>query len=378
MSHDVKRVDPRRPWVVTAEGRKRIVLGASGAVTPMPATPVVGVPVASKPCRTQQAAQGHLLVFVHSDRGGLSEAARQAVAAAALLADAHTEVVLLVFGSLSDDAAELGADRAIVLPAFDALQFAPQEEMAVLDQLRAEIRPRHIVAPDTLLAEGDLGRRLAAQRGLSLATHVVEINSHQVATYRDAGRLYGRRALPELILLAPDAVDARLPFVGRGECEVRYPLKTSVALGGYRDLGIEVLDLAEVALEEADMIVSAGNGVRDVATFTALARSLGAAIGASRVAVDDGKFTRDQQVGATGKTVNANLYIAIGISGAVQHLQGIKDCRHVIAINLDASAPIVQRANLSVIGDAQHTMNALLTEVQSARNNPQAAPGAAI
>jgi len=126
------------------------------------------------------------------------------------------------------------------------------------------------------------------------------------------------------------------------------------------------------------MIVSAGNGVRDVATFTALARSLGAAIGASRVAVDDGKFTRDQQVGATGKTVNANLYIAIGISGAVQHLQGIKDCRHVIAINLDASAPIVQRANLSVIGDAQHTMNALLTEVQSARNNPQAAPGAAI
>jgi len=312
MSHDVKRVDPRRPWVVTAEGRKRIVLGASDAVTPMPATPVVGEPVASKPCRTQQAAQGHLLVFVHSDRGGLSEAARQAVAAAALLADAHTEVVLLVFGSLSDDVAELGADRAIVLPAFDALQFAPQEEMAVLDQLRAEIRPRHIVAPDTLLAEGDLGRRLAAQRGLSLATHVVEINSHQVATYRDAGRLYGRRALPELILLAPDAVDARLPFVGRGECEVRYPLKTSVALGGYRDLGIEVLDLAEVALEEADMIVSAGNGVRDVATFTALARSLGAAIGASRVAVDDGKFTRDQQVGATGKTVNANLYIRGG------------------------------------------------------------------
>ncbi len=95
--------------------------------------------------------------------------------------------------------------------------------------------------------------------------------------------------------------------------------------------------------------------------------TLGAAIGASRVAVDDGKFTRDKQIGATGKTVDASVYIAFGISGAVQHLQGIKDCRHVIAVNLDASAPIAKRANLTIIADAQETIAALTDAAAAAR-----------
>ena len=77
-------------------------------------------------------------------------------------------------------------------------------------------------------------------------------------------------------------------------------------------------------MEEADLIVSAGNGVRDLESFRALAAALGAAVGASRVPVDDGRFPRSQQIGATGKTVSASLYLAFGISGAVQHLQGIR------------------------------------------------------
>ena len=113
--------------------------------------------------------------------------------------------------------------------------------------------------------------------------------------------------------------------------------------------------------------MSAGNGVSDIGAFERLAGVFGAAIGASRVAVDNGHFTRDKQVGATGKTVEASVYIAFGISGAVQHLQGIKDCRHVIAVNLDGSAPIAKRANLTVVGDAQATIAALIEQVQAAR-----------
>ncbi len=124
---------------------------------------------------------------------------------------------------------------------------------------------------------------------------------------------------------------------------------------------------ASIALEEADFIVGAGNGVSNVETLEALARTLGAAVGASRVAVDEGKFPRDKQIGATGKTVTASAYVAVGISGAVQHLQGIKDCRHVIAINRDAGAPIVKRADLTVIGDAEELMQALLTRIAQAR-----------
>jgi electron transfer flavoprotein alpha subunit len=132
---------------------------------------------------------------------------------------------------------------------------------------------------------------------------------------------------------------------------------------------MEDIDAAQVALEEADFIVSAGNGVTDVSAFEKLAGAFGAAIGASRVAVDNGMFTRDKQIGATGKTVEASVYIAFGISGAVQHLQGIKDCRHVIAVNLDGSAPIVKRANLTIIGDTQATIASLMDAVALARSS---------
>jgi len=373
MTSDIKRVDPRRPFIITAEGRKRIILGAVGGISMAGVAQLTCVAAKPKPRRMTQTAQGNFLVFVYSDRGGLAEPARQAIAAAALLAAQRTEIVLLVFGELHDDLAELGVDRAIVLPAYGALRFEPLAELAVLNELIDTFQPIHIFAPDNVLAEGDLARRLAAQRALSAATHVVELNELGVAVLRGGARSYGRRALPQLILLTPDAVDARLPFIGRGECELRYPAMASTQV--YRDVGIEDVDLALVALEEADTIVSAGNGMRDLASFEALARALGAAIGASRVAVDDGTFTRDKQVGATGKTVNANLYIAIGISGAVQHLQGIKDCRHVIAINLDASAPIVKRADLSVIADAQGTMRALLAEIKRAKSLAHSSAG---
>ena len=136
---------------------------------------------------------------------------------------------------------------------------------------------------------------------------------------------------------------------------------------------MQTISAANIVLEEADFIVSAGNGVENVTTLQTLAASLDAAIGASRVAVDDGKFTRDKQIGATGKTVTASTYLAIGISGAVQHLQGIKDCRHVIAINRDNSAPIIKRADLSVIGDAESIMQELIKAVAQAKSSAQEA-----
>jgi electron transfer flavoprotein alpha subunit len=144
------------------------------------------------------------------------------------------------------------------------------------------------------------------------------------------------------------------------------------------DLGLEEIDAAQVALEEADFIVSAGNGVTDVGTFETLAGTLGAAMGASRVAVDNGMFSRDKQIGATGKTVEASVYIAFGISGAVQHLQGIKDCRHVIAVNLDGSAPIVKRANLTIIGDTQATIASLIDAVTQARASSRSSASATV
>ncbi|CAB3789498.1 Protein FixB [Paraburkholderia ultramafica] len=366
----LKRIDPRRPFTMTAQGLKRITLGVTGVAGVMefnaPGAAHRGEP--PKPRRTTGVPQHVLLVAVHADRGALDDHARQTLAAAALVADATTEVVLLVFGEFSGDAAALGADKLIGLPMFDRRTFAPLDELNALAACVAAYAPVHIFLPDNATGDGDLGRRYAAAANASVATHVVEIDAAHVAAYIHANTALAARTLPEVVLLAPNAVEPKLPFVGAGEQVVwRFDGAAAAARAVIRDLGIEEIDAAQLALEEADFIVSAGNGVSDVPAFERLAATLGAAIGASRVAVDDGKFTRDKQIGATGKTVEASVYIAFGISGAVQHLQGIKDCRHVIAVNLDASAPIAKRANLTVIADAQETIAALNEAAGAAR-----------
>jgi electron transfer flavoprotein alpha subunit len=367
----IKRIDPRRPFSITAEGLKRITLGFVGVAAERNAAALGGHRDQAKPRRTTSTAQRSLLVAAHSDRGSLDDHARQTLAAAALLADPTTQVVLLVLGELKDGAAALGADKVIEMASFDRRAFAPDAALDALATCVAAYSPAHVFLPDNATGDGDLGRRYAAQAKASVAAHVVEIDATHVAVYTQARKAFAVRSLPDVILLAPNAVDARLPFVGAGE---RVAAEQFFAEGHtnnaslYKDLGIEEIDAAHVALEEADFIVSAGNGVTDVPAFERLASTVGAAIGASRVAVDDGKFPRDKQIGATGKTVDASIYIAFGISGAVQHLQGIKDCRHVIAVNLDASAPIAKRANLTIVGDAQETIAALTDAAAAARN----------
>ena len=372
----IRRIDPRRPFTLNAEGLKRIVLGQAGSAgLEQHALSLAQAHHSIKPQRLAVNARltKCLLAVAHSDRGGLDEHTRQAVAAAALLADGATEVVLLVFGELNDDAAALGADRCIVLPQYGSHLFAPEAELAALTALLEELLPAHVFMADSGVADSDLGRRLgAAMSAASIATHVVEIKQEGLAVYRQQGSLMARRELTAIVLLEADAVDARLPFLGRGQRDGQTAAALTVAAGGasaaaFVDLGVKTMAASQVALDEADFIVSAGNGVGDVALFNALAQVLDAAVGASRVAVDDGKFERDKQIGATGKTVSASAYLAFGISGAVQHLQGIKDCRHVIAVNLDASAPMIKRADLSIIGDAQELMSALLEQVRQAR-----------
>lgn len=365
MSDTIKRINPRRPFQVTAEGLKRIVLGEAGQGGAVHVA--AHRDAAPKPLRLSAPPAAYLLVIAHSDRGALDAHAHQAIAAAALLADAATAVSVLVLGELTEDLSPLGADQVFIATACDKTLFDPDRELAIASDLIARLDPRHIILPDNSIGDGDLGRRLAARLGTPMATHVVELRPDAVATYRQGGAQMARRDLPRVILLDPETTDTALPFRGAGETTALEA--PAFADSAYADLGTPPIDATQLGLEEADFIVAAGNGVSDVPTLRALAKTFDAAIGASRVAVDDGKFTRDQQVGATGKTVSANVYMAIGISGAVQHLQGIKAVRHVIAINKDASAPIAGRADLTVVDDAQAVMEQLL-EATRGRNFP--------
>ncbi len=366
----VKRIDPRRPYHISPSGLRRIVLGeiaGAGLQFGEIARPHQKV----KPRRTHEPAKNWHMAIAHSNRGRLDDHAREAVAAAAIIATPGTGVVAVILGELHEDMAALGADRIVVIPELGSARFQPQREEAAVQALLEEYQPVHVFMPDNMLGDGDLGRRLIAKHNDSkAATQVAELGRQHVAVRWNGGAVFAKSILPRFVLLAPGTVDTDLPFVGAGE-QMEPPQISSVT-GICRDLGLEPTEMSDIALEEADFIVSAGNGVRNVETIDTLARTLGAAVGASRVAVDEGKFPRDKQIGASGKTVSATTYFAIGISGAVQHLQGIKSCRHVIAINRDAGAPIVKRADLTVIGDAEELMQALITRVDQARNQGEA------
>ncbi len=361
---EIKRIDPRPPYTQTPQGIRRLERHETRLETASPRP---------KPLRPRQDTGQWFMAIAHSNRGRIDEHARQVLAAAAILAPPDTGVIAVILGELNEDAAAFGADRIVVLPDFDAARFQPEREVAVAQSLISAYNAKHIFIPDKVDADGDLGRRLIVAHGEPAATHVIEIDATHVSTPWSGGTGFAHAEVPRFVLIEAGAVDANLPFVGRAEKldPAAFP-KVPETHGLCRDLGLEAMDASQIALEEADFIVSAGNGVRNVSTFEALARALGAAVGASRVAVDEGRFARDKQIGATGKTVTASTYVAIGISGAVQHLQGIKDCRHVIAINRDTGAPIVKRADLTIIGDAEEVMLAMLKGIAQARSATKA------
>jgi electron transfer flavoprotein alpha subunit len=366
-----KRIDPRRPYRTMPNGLRRIVLGETGAADLSAGVGTPALAVQAKPLRTTATATRWHMAVAHSYRGRLDDHAREAIAAATILASSETGVIAVILGTFHEDAAALGADKVIVAEDLDASRFEPRREEAIVGALLDQYAPAHIFMPDNLLGDGDLGRRLIAKGRGSAAARVAEIDANHVAVVWSGGSALATAPLPRFVLLQPGVVDTHLPFFGAGEA-VSLPEIAAVAEVS-KDLGLERTEAGSIALEEADFIVSAGNGVSNVTTIDALALSLGAAVGASRVAVDDGKFPRSKQIGASGKTVGATTYLAVGISGAVQHLQGIKSCRHVIAINRDPGAPIVKRADLTIIGDAEEVMQALITRVAQARDQTETA-----
>ncbi|MGL4767308.1 MAG: electron transfer flavoprotein subunit alpha/FixB family protein [Formosimonas sp.] len=362
MNQVISRVNPRRPIHLSAAGVPRIVLGEiapmEGALEPVRAA----LETTTKPVRSNGPFTQAIVVATVSQRGQISDHAREVLAAAALLADAQTQVILAVWGEMSDDAAVLGADGVL-----NALPIHPHQWSVTVMTLWLAAVVTQTSAQRVLLADneidGDWARRYAAHTATPCTARVVALNASQARVRADAQHDVWLPATP-LLVLERQVASTDLPFVGLG-LQMSAPAVPHKLDNGIIDHGIEWGDAQTVALEEADFIISAGKGMQDLALFNQLAQALGAATGASRVAVDDGMFPRSRQIGATGKTVQASTYIALGISGAVQHLQGIKDCRHVIAVNLDPAAPIARRADLMVVADVQAWMQALLTEVHN-------------
>ncbi|MDN3557249.1 electron transfer flavoprotein subunit alpha [Halomonas maura] len=320
------------------------------------------------------------LVAVVPDMAGgrLTGHDRDLLGLARQLADADPAargaVLAVVFGEHKEDDFEgAGVDRLLHLTGAEVDGFAPEARLGALVAMDRAWMPRHWLLPDSKLGGADLGRRLAARLGERPATGVWQLEADDEAamgwrcTARGAaGTVDFQRAMPRLVLALAECAEPVSETRHAAE-PLALPEVLPSQLSRIQDLGQVAVDPAGVALSEAEFILSAGNGVRDWDGFHHAAEVLGATEGASRVAVDDGFMARDRQVGATGTWVTARVYVAVGISGAIQHLQGIQTCDKVVAINMDPGCDMIKRADLAVIGDSAKVLEALVALVEQSR-----------
>ena len=297
-----------------------------------------------------------ILAVPDLEDGRLSSHDRDLLGAARLLADANKgAVVVLASAASKEDFALAGADRLLN---FDAgLGYASEAKAAAVMAAIAAFQPRHVLFCESPAGGGDIGRRVAVTLEEIPAVHVMRLTASEAASRGNGGRSDYLRQPPRLLFVAPETADP--PADVRREARPLSAPALPPAKPRIEDRGIAVTDPNAVPLTEADFIVSAGNGVTDWPGFHDVAAALGAAEGGSRVVCDAGLLPRERQVGASGSLVEPRCYLAFGIAGAPQHLQGIVRCERVLAVNTDLHAEMVKRADLAIIADAQAVMPAL-------------------
>lgn len=320
----------------------------------------------------------YVAVVVDLVAGRLSSHDRDILGQARLLVQGAEEqgaVVAVALGEAREANFELaGADRLVSLTELNGRPlsgYCPEHRLAVLEAVESQLAPRFWLFPDSIHGGADLGSRLSARLGERPAVHAWKVDAQQTVCRGGTQRTDWHRPTARVLLLAEECA---LPVDDTRHEAKPIELDTLPDVSALiEDLGPVDVDPSKIALGEAEFILSAGNGIRDWDQFHAVATALGATEGASRVAVDDGHMPRGRQVGATGTWVTARVYVAVGISGAIQHLQGIGQCDKVIAINLDDSCDMIKRADLSVIGDSQTILGELLRLAAARQDNPDTA-----
>ncbi|HYF89730.1 electron transfer flavoprotein subunit alpha/FixB family protein [Azospirillum sp.] len=331
----------------------------------------VGVAVAAPAIPLQVIAEPAYLVLAMLDRPGgeVGEHDRQVIAAARLLADTGGGAVVTVSTGSGEALAEAGSDRHVALPDGWADDYVPERRAAAASALIVALSPRHILFPDSPDG-GDVARRVAAATGERLFPGVQSLGPDRATRQSAGGSLETGHRPTRLMTVAADAfapldgvrhearpLDLAAPALAGEEVLPR--------LGGARRLAV---DPDALSLSETDFILSGGNGVTDWRSFAELGAALGATRAGSRVVCDAGHLPRERQVGASGTVVGARCYLAFGIAGAPQHLQGITGVRHVIAVNTDLHAEMIKRADLSIVADAQDVMPALIRLIRERRH----------
>jgi electron transfer flavoprotein alpha subunit len=322
-----------------------------------------------------------ILIVVEHANGKVSKSTWEMVTAARELAEnmgREVPITAIVLGSnIAPIAAEVarGVGQVLVADLPVLAQYDPELWSAAVAQIATEgeasviliggsrsgreYSPRVAVKLDAPLLEDVIslktsGETLTAQHYLYLARVTETIETIAAAT----GPL-------AVVTIKPGVFNPATP---RAEAAEQFDVDLNLPAPRLKVTGKTVERSSRVGLAEADIVVSGGRGVGSAEGFTqyveTLADQLGAAVGATRAIVDAGWRPYSEQVGQTGKTVQPKLYIAIGISGAVQHLSGMNKSKTIVAINRDAEAPIFKIADYGIVGDVPQLVPAILAELK--------------
>jgi electron transfer flavoprotein alpha subunit len=310
-------------------------------------------------------------VFVDMTNGSPAPATYELLTKARELGD--VEAVALGPGSSEavQELGEYGATKVFVSNDEVYVDFIAQPATVALESLAKEHSPDAILFPLTYDAR-DVAGRLSARLGTTLMSNVTDVVSDsEVKTAILGGMVDVEMKLdgsPKLVIVRPKSFPAEK---GGGGSAENVDVMVDIPDDAKQARRVERHEEKQAGpkLEQASVVISGGRGLQDAGNYELieqLAEAIGgAAIGATRAIVDAGWVPYSLQVGQTGTTVKPDVYIAVGISGATQHLVGMKGSKKIIAINKDEEAPIFQVADLGVVGDALKIVPKLIEEVKA-------------
>ena len=314
-----------------------------------------------------------VLVLVEHSGGEVKKVTNELLTAAARLGEPAAVVVATpgTAGKLSDRLAAYGAAKIYVAESDEVSQYLAAPAVGVLAELIASVRPAAVLIAAS--ADGkEIAGKLAVRTGSGLLSDVVELAEDGTGTHSVFGGSYlakSRATTPVAVITVRAGSIEPVSSPGAAvEQIIEVPAVNAATTAKIIERRpVQSADRPE--LTEASVVVSGGRGVGSADNFAIvekLADSLGAAVGASRAAVDSGFYPHQFQVGQTGKTVSPQLYVALGISGAIQHRAGMQTSKTIIAVNKDPEAPIFEIADFGVVGDL-FTIAPQLTEAITKR-----------
>ncbi|GAA1968139.1 electron transfer flavoprotein subunit alpha/FixB family protein [Amycolatopsis minnesotensis] len=311
-----------------------------------------------------------VLVLVDHVDGEVKKVTLELLTAARSLGEPSAVVVgqTGIAAKAKESLAAHGAAKVYVAEGDDAANYLVTPKVDVLAALAEKSSPAAVLVAAS--SEGkEIAGRLAVRLGSGLLTDAVTVNSDgsvEQSVFGGAFSVKSKSAKGSpVISVRPGAVDAEQAEGAAAEETVEIPATDPAKAA--KITGVEPVTGGDrPELTEASIVVSGGRGVGSADKFDVvekLADSLGAAVGASRAAVDSGYYPAQFQVGQTGKTVSPQLYVALGISGAIQHRAGMQTSKTIVAVNKDPEAPIFEIADFGVVGDLFNVAPQLTEEV---------------